>query len=83
MAETVAKNRRKLIDRIFENARNVRSYTLTNNFEGAEVPQDKAFGVLHDALYNHHGAKMTRVGTRYTIHIHSNHWLEFDFVCAE
>lgn len=71
--KTIAKNRTKLINRIFDQATHCESFTLHNYFNGTECSPEYAKKELLQFRF----AKLKwKGGANFTVHVHSNCWFE-------
>lgn len=74
MPQTIARNRKKLIESIFAKATEAREFTLDNNFSGEEVGPPWLLKRYQDTSY----AKLTFDSANgvYRVAVHSNCWYE-------
>ena len=82
--KTIGRNRQKKAEEIFDNAINIRSYTLDNGFVGKDcdrIGYDGQNWLLKD-WRRFDFSKLTTVPNsgRYCLHVHSNCWYEFESI---
>lgn len=75
--KTIGRNRKALIESVFTNAKNARSFSLDNGFRGKEVSIEwvrKEFDTFNFA-------KLQSLGNGdYHVTVHGNQWYEFQSV---
>ena len=84
-AKTIGKNQKRRIEEIFNNAINIRSYTLNNGFAGKKcdkIGYDRQNWLLKEFLdwrqFDFSRLTMISGFGKYRLHIHSNCWYEFE-----